>query len=338
MTGLSDSFNRPINYLRISVTDRCNFRCIYCLPDNGISLLPHSQILTYEEITAIARLAAELGITKLRLTGGEPLARSRLTELVSLLAEIDTIDDISMTTNGALLKYNAHELKQAGLHRVNISLDSLKQDKFEFITRRGKLNDVYQGIDAARAAGLDPVKINMVVMHGVNDDEIADFARLTITEGWHVRFIELMPFATDNPPEGHSRRARTGLHPQFMSVHEIRKRIANLGELEPVSSIRGNGPARYFRLPHAKGTIGFITPISQHFCCNCNRLRLTTEGNLRPCLLSDEEIDLRQPLRDGTSQEQLKKLIQEAVWAKPQQHHLVQGLTPKKRLMAQVGG
>jgi len=338
MTGLSDSFNRPIDYLRISVTDRCNLRCIYCLPAEGARLRPHSEILTYEEITTIARLAAELGIDKLRLTGGEPLVRAKLTELVAMLTKIDTIDDISITTNGALLKHYAHELKQAGLRRVNISLDSLRQDKFELITRRDMLKEVLQGIDAAKAAGLDPVKINMVVMHGINDDEIVDFANLTIAEGWHVRFIELMPFTTDNPPEGHSTWGKASTHSRFMSVYEIKERLSRLGKLKPCPPITGNGPAKYFRLPQSTGTIGFINPISQHFCFNCNRLRLTAEGKLRPCLLSDKETDLRQPLRDGATPEKLRQIITEAVRTKPKQHHLFQGSIPKKRLMSQVGG
>jgi len=307
MTGLSDPFNRPINYLRISVTDRCNLRCIYCLPPEGIRLLPYGEILNYEEIATVARLAAELGIKKVRLTGGEPLVRAKLSELVAMLAEIDTIDDISLTTNGVLLKQYAGELKRAGLKRVNVSLDSLNPDKFERITRHRKLSDVLQGIEAAKTCGLHPVKVNMVVMRGINDDEIVDFAKLTITEGWHLRFIELMPFAMDNPPEGHSPRGKTNVHPQFMSADAVKERLGRLGELEPSLPISGNGPAKYFRLPQANGTIGFITPVSQHFCFSCNRLRLTAEGKLRPCLLGDQEIDLRQPLRTGASPEELKK-------------------------------
>jgi cyclic pyranopterin phosphate synthase len=338
MTGLSDPFNRPINYLRISVTDRCNLRCIYCLPAEGIDLLPQGEILTYEEIAEVARLASELGINKLRLTGGEPLVRARLRELVAMLAQIDTIDDISLTTNGVLLKEYASELKGAGLKRVNVSLDSLNRDKFERITRHNKLGEVLQGIEAAKACGLNPVKINMVVMRGINDDEIVDFAKLTITDGWHVRFIELMPFSMDNPPDGHSIGGRVALHPQFMSASEIKELISSLGKLEPSLPITGNGPAKYFRFPQAGGTIGFITPVSQHFCFNCNRLRLTAEGKLRPCLLSDQEVDLRRPLRGGASPEELKKIITEAVQSKPQRHQLPQGRVSRKRLMSQVGG
>ena len=338
MTGLSDSFHRPINYLRISVTDRCNLHCIYCLPATGITLLRHNEVLTYEELAAIARLAAELGISKLRLTGGEPLVRANLPQLVAMLAEIETIDDISLTTNGILLKSFAAELKQAGLRRVNVSLDSLKQDKFERITRYRKLDEVLQGIEAARACGLNPVKVNMVVMRGINDDEIVDFAKLTITEGWHVRFIEMMPFAADNPPDGHSISGKANYRARFMPIHEVKEHLSGLGELEPSKPIIGNGPAKYFRFPQATGTIGFISPVSQHFCFNCNRLRLTAEGKLRLCLLSDEEIDLRQPLRQGAPPEKLKQVIMEAIRAKPMKHDLSQGSIPRKRRMSQVGG
>lgn len=338
MTGLSDTFNRPINYLRISVTDRCNLRCIYCLPPEGIRLLAHDEVLTYEEIARVAGLAAELGINKIRLTGGEPLARARLSQLVSMLAGIEGIDDISLTSNGVLLKKYAAELKQAGLRRVNVSLDSLNHRKFQSITRHNNLDEVLEGIEAAKACGLNPVKVNMVVMRGINDNEVVDFARLTINESWHVRFIELMPFATDNPPDGHSMGDKASLHPQFVSADEIKERLKGLGELAPSLPITGNGPARYFRLSQAGGTIGFIAPISQHFCFSCNRLRLTAEGKLRPCLLSDNEIDLRRPLRSGASAQELKKVIAEAIQAKPQKYKLAQGRASRKRLMSQVGG
>jgi cyclic pyranopterin phosphate synthase len=243
-----------------------------------------------------------------------------------------------LTTNGVHLKQHAAELKQAGLKRVNVSLDSLKRDKFERISRQDKLNDVLQGIEASKTCGLNPVKVNMVVMRGINDDEVAEFARLTVTEGWHVRFIELMPFATDNPPDGHSIGSKANLHPAFVSAGEIKERLKRLGNLEPSLPITGNGPARYFRLAQAEGTIGFITPVSQHFCFSCNRLRLTAEGKLRPCLLSDREIDLRRPLRSGASPEELKEVIIEAIQEKPQKHELTQARASKKRLMSQVGG
>ncbi len=328
MTGLSDSFQRPINYLRISVTDRCNLRCIYCMPPDGIPLMPHHSILTYEEIYAVAQAAAELDINKVRLTGGEPLVRSGLPGLIQLLARIDAIDDISLTTNGIWLGRYAAELKSAGLQRVNVSLDTLRQDRFEPITRcNHNLGDVLAGIEVARSVGFNPVKINMVVMAGINDDELLDFATKTINEGWHVRFIELMPSA------GVSTTAA-----QFVPVSDMRKQLELLGELEPCLPGIGNGPAKYFRLPHATGTIGFIAPISEHFCIHCNRLRLTADGKLRPCLLSDDEIDLKQPLRSGLSSAGLKQLIEEAVARKPLRHHLAEGYMPKDRPMTQVGG
>jgi len=328
MTGLSDSFQRPINYLRISVTDRCNLRCIYCMPSDGVSLMSHRDILSYEEIYTVALAAAELGIDKVRLTGGEPLVRSGLPKLIQMLAHIDAINDISLTTNGLLLSRYAAELKRAGLRRVNVSLDTLKPDKFELITRRNSnLSGVLEGIEAARSVGLNPVKINVVVMAGINDDELLDFATKTIDEGWHVRFIELML------PVGVSTTAS-----QLVSVSNMRRRLKLLGELEPCLPSVGNGPAKYFRFPHARGTLGFITPVSEHFCFGCNRLRLTSDGKLRPCLLAEDEIDLKQPLRSGASSDGLKQLIEEAVARKPLHHHLTEGYIPKDRPFSQVGG
>ncbi|MBI2830082.1 MAG: GTP 3',8-cyclase MoaA [Chloroflexi bacterium] len=327
MTGLSDSFQRPINYLRISVTDRCNLRCVYCMPPEGICLMPHSEILTYEEIYTITRAAAEMGIEKIRLTGGEPLVRPDLPKLVGMLAQINAIDDLSLTTNGTLLKKYARDLKAAGLRRVNISLDTLKPDRFEQITRGNKLKDVLEGIEAAREAGLNPVKLNMVVVAGLNDDELLDFARKTINEEWHIRFIEVMPYSGNG-------QAST----DFISMSEMRKRIESLGSLEPCFHSVGNGPAKYFRFPNSRGTIGFITPLSEHFCFDCNRLRLTSDGKLRPCLMAESEVDLKQPLRSGVSFEGLQELIKQAVLHKPEKHHLLEGDFPHDRPFSQVGG
>ena len=328
MTGLSDSFQRPINYLRISVTDRCNLRCTYCMPAAGVSLASHRDILTYEEIYTIAKAAAELGIDKIRITGGEPLVRSGLPKLIQMLAQIDTMDEIALTTNGTLLSRYAAELKSAGLRRVNVSLDTLRQEKFKLITRGdNNLGDVLKGIEVARSVGLNPVKLNTVVMAGINDDELLDFATKTINEEWHVRFIELMPLVDEET-----------IAAQFVSVIEVRQRLELLGELESCLPSAGNGPAKYFRFPHAKGTIGFITPVSEHFCFNCNRLRLTADGKLRLCLLSDDEVDLKQPLRSGISSAGLKELIEEAVARKPLRHHLAEGDAPKGRPFCQVGG
>jgi len=308
------------------------------MPAEGIQLLPMTDLLTYEEIVTVAAVAADMGISKIRLTGGEPLVRLGFLELVAKLAQVKAIDDISLTTNGILLKDVALDLKKAGLNRVNISLDSLDRVKFERITRRDKLEEVLQGIEAAKTADLNPVKINVVAMRGVNDDEILDFARLTVTEGWHVRFIELMPFVTDTCSGGYSEKNDEHMQSQFISAKEIKERLDVLGKLERAKSIAGNGPARYFRLPGAAGTIGFISPLSQHFCANCNRLRLTADGKLRPCLFSDDEIDLRGLLRDGAPQEALRQVITEAVRMKPKQHHFSQGVIPRKRFMSQVGG
>lgn len=325
MTGLSDAFQRPINYLRISVTDRCNLRCVYCMPEEGVTLMPHSEILRYEEVLTVAQAAAALGVNKLRLTGGEPLVRAQLADLVRMLCAVPGVDDMAFTTNGVLLERYAAELRQAGVKRVNVSLDSLKGERYSRITRRGRVEDVLAGIDAAKAAGLEPVKINMVVMQGINDDEVVDFARLTMSEGWHVRFIELMPFTTDD-------------HLNFVATSEVKARLQSLGPLEPCLPGHGNGPAKYFRFPGATGTVGFISPVTEHICFKCNRLRLTADGKLRPCLLSDFEVDLKQPLRSGASPEQLKDLIREAVAAKPERHHLSEGLRPTARAMGQVGG
>jgi cyclic pyranopterin phosphate synthase len=327
MTGLSDSFQRPINYLRISVTDRCNLRCQYCMPEAGVALMPHEDVLTYEEIITIVRAASELGINKVRLTGGEPLVRLGLEELVRMLAQVEGIDDISLTTNGTLLAKHASSLHEAGLRRVNVSLDTLKPERFREITRCGNLADTLAGITAARDAGLDPVKINCVVMAGFNEDELTDFALKTRDDGWHVRFIEHMPVSGDE-----------SIDSKFVSVRDVRKRIETLGTLEPASVSAGNGPAKYFKLPGAGGTIGFITPVTEHFCYQCNRLRLTADGKLRLCLLHEDEIDLRAPLRGGASVEELKGIIGQAILAKPASHHLVEGRGHKGRPFSQVGG
>jgi cyclic pyranopterin phosphate synthase len=272
-------------------------------------------------------VAAEMGINKVRLTGGEPLVRAGLPDLIRLLAGIESIDEITLTTNAVLLARYADDLKEAGLRRVNISLDTLKPERFNQITRCGNLQDTLEGIAAAHRAGLEPVKINMVVMAGVNDDEIVDFAGKTISDGWHVRFIEHMPVTGD--VSGVTR---------LFSVKEMRQRIETLGVLEPHKIEVGNGPAKYFHLPDATGTIGFITPVTEHFCYQCNRLRLTADGKLRPCLLSEEEIDLREPLRSGATTDELKTLIEQAIARKPEGHNLAGGVKRKGRPFSQVGG
>jgi cyclic pyranopterin phosphate synthase len=325
MIGPLDPFGRSINYLRISVTDRCNLRCIYCMPPEGVPQMSHSEILSYEEIQTVVHAAAELGINKIRLTGGEPLVRAELPKLVKMLSQIEGIKELSLTTNGVLLKNYAVELKQAGLSRVNVSLDTLKPDKFRYITRIGRLKDVLGGILAAKKAGFDPVKINTVVMRGINDDEILDFATTTYEEGWHIRFIELMPFK--------------GVA-EFVPSDELRQHIGLLGNLEPCTPITGNGPAIYYRLAGAKGTVGFIGPLTElSFCSRCNRMRLTPDGRLRPCLLGEDEIDLKTPLRNNASMEELESLILKAVASKPEHHHLEGGnVRLVTRKMSQIGG
>jgi cyclic pyranopterin phosphate synthase len=298
------------------------------MPAEGVVSIPHAEILSYEEIFKVVQAAAELGMNKVRLTGGEPLVRDGLPHLIRMITGIKSIDDIALTTNGILLGKFAAELKAAGLKRVNVSLDSLQPDKFTLITRgSATLDSVLAGIAKAKAVGLNPVKLNMVVMAGVNDDEVIDFARKTVTDGWNVRYIELMPFTGEGTDD-----------PRFISVSDIKRKLAPLGKLEPATMKAGNGPAKYFRFPDARGTVGFITPVTEHFCFNCNRLRLTSDGKLRPCLLSENEIDLKQPLRHGASQAELKKLIEYAVASKPQQHHLAEGRAAKRRPMSHVGG
>jgi cyclic pyranopterin phosphate synthase len=287
--------------------------------------MTHYDVLSYEEIRTVVQAAAELGINRIKLTGGEPLVRADFPQLVKMLSQIEGIEELSLTTNGVLLKNCAVRLRQAGLSRVNVSLDTLKADRFQYITRLGDLKDVLEGIKAAQEAGLQPVKINMVVMRGINDDEIPDFVRMTYQEDWHVRFIELMPFK--------------GIA-EFVPSIELRQHIGLLGKLEPCASITGNGPAMYYRLAGARGTIGFISPLTElSFCTRCNRMRLTPDGKLRPCLLGEHEIDLKKPLRNNASMEKLKRLILQAVASKPDRHHLEGGnARVVKRKMSQIGG
>ena len=332
MTGLSDSFQRPIDYLRISVTDRCDLRCIYCMPPEGVPWRPHEHVLSYEEIVTIVRAAAELGVSKVRLTGGEPLVRPGVADLVGMLARIPGVDDLAMTTNGILLARHADELAAAGLQRVNVSLDTLYPERYRRITRWGELEDVLAGMAAARQAGLTPVKTNTVVIRGMNDDEAVDFARKTMAAEWHVRFIELMPVGNNGMIEDAWRE-------RVVTADEIRRRIqAALGELEPAKMSAGGGPARTYRLPGARGTLGFITPVSEHFCYHCNRLRLTADGQLRLCLLSDQEIDLRPALRQGADVAQIKALLLQGIETKPLQHRLDECRRPESRVMSEIGG
>jgi cyclic pyranopterin phosphate synthase len=307
-----DAYNRPIEYLRISVTDRCNLRCVYCMPEEGVEQLPREDMLSYEEIARLARIVAGMGIHKMRITGGEPLARKGIVRLVRLLAAIPGVDDLAMTTNGTLLAGAAEGLARAGLKRVNISLDTLRPERYAAMTRRGRLEDVLAGIAAAERAGLTPIKINVVVVRGVNDDEVPELARRAVDDGWNVRFIEVMPLGAGPRWEDDG----------YVPSAELRRRIeATFGPLQGVDG-DGGGPARYYRLPGATGTIGFISPLSEHFCTRCNRLRLTAGGQLLPCLMSEEAIDMRPALRSGASDEELRGRVEQAIRAKPAGHEM----------------
>ncbi len=337
MRPMQDSFSRVIDYLRISITDKCNLRCIYCMPADGVTPARHSDILRYEEIIRVAEAAARLGVRKIRLTGGEPLVRKNVAFLISSLRNIAGIEDMSLTTNGILLGQHAQTLADAGLGRVNISVDSLQPQRYREITRGGDLDTVLAGIQAAEQAGLRPLKINMVPMRGMNEDEILDFAKITIATERHVRFIECMPAGSVNFWEPGT----------YMTTDEIQGMIETLGPLSPVK-VRTNGPSKYYRLPGARGVIGFISALTHHYCEDCNRLRLTADGMLRPCLFSETEIDIRSAIRTGAPDEEIERLLKLSIAVKPQGHMLgslsypssAPRISPQaiKRPMSRIGG
>ena len=327
---LIDRYGRHITYLRISVTDRCNLRCVYCMPEKGIPLQPHDAILRFEEIVRVVEETAKQGVHEVRITGGEPLVRAELPDLIRMIAAVPGIEDISLTTNAILLAKYAAPLAEAGLHRINISLDTLDPDKFRRITRRGDIDDVWRGIQAAEAAGLAPIKFNAVAMRGVNDDELLDMARLSENHPWHMRFIELMPVNNQETWGDHF----PPFEEAFMSVQEIMEILAPL-QLEPVERSAGSGPARSYQIPGAPGKVGVISPLGDHFCGDCNRLRLTADGNLRPCLLNDIEIPLLDDLRSGLS---IQAHLSQAIDSKPESHELAQMHLPTRRCMQQIGG
>lgn len=323
---LRDSFGRRIDYLRISVTDRCNFRCLYCMPAAGLEWLPKSDILSYEEIAQVVSELAPLGLRRLRITGGEPTLRPQLELLVGMLRSIPGIEDISLSTNGVRLSELAGSFRQAGLDRVNMSADSLRPDRIRAISRRNINFDPIAAATAAEQAGLSPIKINVVVMRGINDDELCDFARLTVEHEWHVRFIELMPVG--------EMRELTWDH--IVPSEEVLRQLEEIAPLEPAAGpSRGNGPARYFRFDGARGTIGVITPMSHTYCGSCNRVRLTADGRLRTCLFGDDEVDLRSPLREGLP---LEPFFRSALSSKPKEHHLLQMQVGGLEALSQVGG
>jgi cyclic pyranopterin phosphate synthase len=328
MGPAKDKYGRVIDYLRISVTDRCNLRCIYCMPPEGIQLIEDTSLLSYEEISRVVGVAARLGVRKVRITGGEPLVRKDLPFLIESISSIEGIEDISLTTNGMLLRRMAGPLASAGLNRVNVSLDSLQAERYRQITRGGDLYDVLDGIQEAKRVGLLPVKVNMIPMRGINDDEIGAFALLTKNTDLHVRFIECMPTSAGD------------LRNQELTIptEEIKERASNIGALTPVT-VRKQGPARYFRFDGAPGVLGFISPVTHHFCGSCNRLRLTSDGKLRPCLFSETEIDVRSVLRSGAPDSEVERLLRFAVEVKPERHELAtQQSFGHLKPMSRIGG
>jgi cyclic pyranopterin phosphate synthase len=321
-----DQFGRRIEYLRISVTDRCNFRCQYCMPAEGLPWLPKSDVLSYEEIAAIVAELAPLGLRRLRLTGGEPTIRPQLERLIAMLRSVPEIEDIALSTNGARLPELARTYRSAGLDRVNMSADSLRPERIAAIARRNLDFDPIRAAIAAESAGLGPIKINVVVMRGINDDEIEDFARLTIAHPWHVRFIELMPVG--------EMRELTFEH--VVPSDEVLLRVRRIGDLSgDEGPARGNGPATYHRLHGAAGTIGVITPMTHTYCGSCNRVRLTADGRLRTCLFGDHEVPLRDALRRG---EPVAPLFRQALEQKPLEHALLSMRVGGLRALSQVGG
>lgn len=323
-----DSFGRDINYLRISLTDKCNLRCVYCMPED-MTFRPREELLQDDEIDRLVHIFAGLGFHKFRLTGGEPTVRANVVEIVARIANTPGVRTVVMTTNGLLLGRLARPLAEAGLQRVNISIDTLKDDKFKTVTRWGELQDVWTGIEASREAGLE-IKLNAVVIRGYNDtDDVVDLARLTVENPWQVRFIEMMPFGdvADFQLAG------------VVSEKELKTTITkSLGHLELVNGGQLDGEARLYKLPGAAGTLGFISSVSQPFCAACSRARLTADGRMRLCLLREKEVDLISPLRSGVTDSELANIIREGIWGKPWGHGLAENIIPLNRVMSEIGG
>jgi GTP 3',8-cyclase len=323
-----DRFGRKIHYLRISLTDHCNLRCVYCMPEDMV-FRPNAEMMQDDEIRQLVRLFARLGFDKYRLTGGEPTVRANVVELVGDIVKTPGVKSVTMTTNGVLLSRLAKPLAEAGLQRVNISVDTLDLQKFRRLTRWGNLEQVWAGIEAAEHAGLTPIKINAVVVRGYNEADVVELAQLTLDHPWQVRFIEMMPFA-----------GATDLQTtQLVTASEIQERIeAARGPLELVNGGNLDGEARLFRFPGAKGDVGFISSVTSPFCASCTRARLTADGRLRLCLLREGEVDLLTPLRAGATLDQLRELILEGIWEKPWGHKLADGVIPLNRTMSEIGG
>ena len=323
-----DRFGRQIHYLRISLTDHCNLRCIYCMPED-MTFRPNAELMQDDELLLLVKMFASLGFDKLRLTGGEPTVRANVVELVRGMAATPGINSLSMTTNGVLLKKLAGPLKQAGLQRVNVSVDTLDPAKFKRLTRWGSFDQVWAGIEEAERVGLAPVKLNAVVVKGYNEQDVVDLAGLTLRHPWQVRFIEMMPFA------GATELQQT----QVVTAAQMMARIeGSLGKLEPVNGGKLDGEARIFRLADGVGEVGFISSVTMPFCASCTRARLTADGRLRLCLLREKEVDLLTPLRRGAGLEDLRQLILNGIWQKPWGHGLAQGEIALNRVMSEIGG
>ncbi len=325
---LIDPYNRTLNYMRVSITDRCNLQCIYCTPRHGIPKMDHKDILRYEEILRLIRIAVNLGIDKIRLTGGEPLVRKGIYEFIPELTSLPGLEEVSLTTNGTFLKENLERIRTAGIKRINVSLDTLKREKYKEITRHNGFQEVWEGIELARETGFIPIKINIVPIKGLNDDELVDFARLSLEHPYHIRFIEHMPIGT----------VRQSIQSNYIPNSLIKTKISELGNLVPISRTEYDGPAERFKFEGASGEIGFISPLTHHFCKTCNRLRLTAEGHLRVCLLSDKEEDLRGPMRGGASDEELEQIFLKAAAKKPQAHELDSRDSTPASQMSSIGG
>ena len=326
---LIDTFARTISYLRLSLTDQCNLRCLYCTPKKAQEKLASSDLLTYEEILKVTSLAVEMGIRKVRLTGGEPLVRRDILSFIRRLAAIERLRDIRLTTNGVLLPQMAGELYEAGIRKLNISLDTLQPSRYREITRADHFDQVWKGIQYAKEAGFTSIKLNVVALRGFNEDELLDFGRLTFTEPFQIRFIEFMPVGTGS----------LWSRDRYLSSQAIMTTLSALAPLVPLKTDRTEGPAMVYRYKGAVGTLGFISPISNHFCDKCNRLRLTSEGRLRSCLFSDEEIDLRAVLRSGGTEREIKQALQEATLTKPKGHLLAEkGFKNCHGQMSRIGG
>ncbi|MBN2147696.1 MAG: GTP 3',8-cyclase MoaA [Anaerolineales bacterium] len=323
-----DRYGRKINYLRISLTDHCNLRCVYCMPEEMV-FKPNAELMQDDEILRLVGVFVKLGFDKIRLTGGEPTVRANVVELVREIAHTPGVRTLTMTTNGALLGRMAGQLAEAGLQRVNISVDTLDAEKFRRLTRWGSVEDVLEGIRAAEEAGLKPVKINTVVVRGYNEADLIDLARLTLKHPWQVRFIEMMPFAGVTDLQSN----------QMVTTQEVQQQIAReLGEMQEVNDGELDGEAQLYRLPGAQAELGFISSVSAPFCSLCTRARLTADGRLRLCLLREGEVDLLTPLRAGASEEELRRLILDGIWVKPWGHGLADGLIPLNRTMSEIGG